>query len=310
MFERFTEKAIKVIMLAQEESRRLGHNFVGTEQILLGLIGERTGTAAIMLRNCGVTLKAARTEVEKIIGRGSGFVAVEIPFTPRAKKLLELSWGQARHLGDNFIDTEHLLMGLVAEGSGVAMKVLENLSADLTGISAQVLYLRSETANQLREPFFNRAIGRLFGMRTLPDILSTSADKVLQLAQSNAREAGRRCVGSDQLLLAILLDGDSVAANVLIENGVTVTEARNQSDQIAGFGPGDLGEVLNNTPRTDRIIALAHAEAHRLKKSETEVEHLLLGLLKENAGVGIQVLLNTGVNCDRIRAMLLQKCTG
>ena len=91
MFERFTEKAIKVIMLAQEEARRLGHNFVGTEQILLGLIGEGTGIAAKVLKSMGINLKDARVEVEKIIGRGSGFVAVEIPFTPRAKRVLELS---------------------------------------------------------------------------------------------------------------------------------------------------------------------------------------------------------------------------
>ena len=91
MFERFTEKAIKVIMLAQEEARRLGHNFVGTEQILLGLIGEGTGVAAKVLKSLGVNLKDSRIEVEKIIGRGSGFVAVEIPFTPRAKRVLELS---------------------------------------------------------------------------------------------------------------------------------------------------------------------------------------------------------------------------
>lgn len=99
MFERFTEKAIKVVMLAQEEARRLGHNFVGTEQILLGLIGESTGIAAKVLKSLGVTLKDARTEVEKVIGRGSGFVAVEIPFTPRAKRVLELSLEEARQLG-------------------------------------------------------------------------------------------------------------------------------------------------------------------------------------------------------------------
>lgn len=99
MFERFTEKAIKVIMLAQEEARRLGHNFVGTEQILLGLIGEGTGIAAKVLKSMGINLKDARVEVEKIIGRGNGFVAVEIPFTPRAKRVLELSLEEARQLG-------------------------------------------------------------------------------------------------------------------------------------------------------------------------------------------------------------------
>ena len=93
-------QAIKVIMLAQEEARRLGHNFVGTEQILLGLIGEGTGIAAKVLKSMGVQLKEARVEVEKIIGRGSGFVAVEIPFTPRAKRVLELSLEEARQLGE------------------------------------------------------------------------------------------------------------------------------------------------------------------------------------------------------------------
>ncbi|AIQ97644.1 ATP-dependent Clp protease ATP-binding subunit [Prochlorococcus sp. MIT 0801] len=146
MFERFTEKAIKVIMLAQEEARRLGHNFVGTEQILLGLIGEGTGVAAKVLKSMGVNLKDSRVEVEKIIGRGSGFVAVEIPFTPRAKRVLELSLEEARQLGHNYIGTEHLLLGLIREGEGVAARVLENLGVDLTKVRTQVVRMLGETA--------------------------------------------------------------------------------------------------------------------------------------------------------------------
>ena len=148
MFERFTEKAIKVIMLAQEEARRLGHNFVGTEQVLLGLIGEGTGVAAKTLKSMGVTLKDARAEVEKIIGRGSGFVAVEIPFTPRAKRVLELSWDEARQLGHNYIGTEHLLLGLIREGEGVAARVLENLGVDLNKIRSNVIKMLGETKPQ------------------------------------------------------------------------------------------------------------------------------------------------------------------
>tara|TARA_Y100000589_G_scaffold60193_1_gene51039 strand:+ start:24738 stop:27278 length:2541 start_codon:yes stop_codon:yes gene_type:complete len=146
MFERFTEKAIKVIMLAQEEARRLGHNFVGTEQILLGLIGEGTGVAAKVLKSLGVNLKDSRIEVEKIIGRGSGFVAVEIPFTPRAKRVLELSLEEARQLGHNYIGTEHLLLGLIREGEGVAARVLENLGIDLSKVRTQVIRMLGETA--------------------------------------------------------------------------------------------------------------------------------------------------------------------
>jgi len=148
MFERFTEKAIKVIMLAQEEARRLGHNFVGTEQVLLGLIGEGTGIAAKTLKSMGVNLKDARVEVEKIIGRGSGFVAVEIPFTPRAKRVLELSWDEARQLGHNYIGTEHILLGLIREGEGVAARVLENLGVDLNKIRANVVKMLGDTKPQ------------------------------------------------------------------------------------------------------------------------------------------------------------------
>lgn len=145
MFERFTEKAIKVIMLAQEEARRLGHNFVGTEQILLGLVGEGTGIAAKTLKGMGINLKEARAEVEKIIGRGSGFVAVEIPFTPRAKRVLELSWDEARQLGHNYIGTEHLLLGLIREGEGVAAKVLESLGVDLSKLRSSLIRMLGET---------------------------------------------------------------------------------------------------------------------------------------------------------------------
>jgi ATP-dependent Clp protease ATP-binding subunit ClpC len=139
MFERFTEKAIKVIMLAQEEARRLGHNFVGTEQILLGLIGEGTGIGAKVLKSMGFTLKDARVEVEKIVGRGSGFVAVEIPFTPRAKMVLEGSLEEARQLGHNYIGTEHLLLGLVGQSEGIAAHVFKNVRVDRSKVRSKII---------------------------------------------------------------------------------------------------------------------------------------------------------------------------
>ncbi|MBD2778704.1 ATP-dependent Clp protease ATP-binding subunit [Iningainema tapete] len=139
MFEHFTSEAIKVVMLAQEEARRLGHNFVGTEQILLGLIGEGTGVAAKVLTDLGVNLKDARREVERIIGRGSGFVPPEIPFTPKVKSLFEQSFKEARSLGHNYIGTEHLLLGLSEAGEGVAAKVLQNLGLDLSQVRTAVI---------------------------------------------------------------------------------------------------------------------------------------------------------------------------
>jgi ATP-dependent Clp protease ATP-binding subunit ClpC len=139
MFERFTDKALQVIMLAQEESRRLGHNFVGTEQILLGLLGENSGVAFKVLKSFGVTIKDARLEVERLIGRGSGFVAVEIPFTPRAKKILEMAMQQGRDFGHSYINTEHLLLAIIEDKNGVGNRVLLNLGVNLSKLKTEVL---------------------------------------------------------------------------------------------------------------------------------------------------------------------------
>jgi|GEM_PF-1783329 len=139
MFERFTEQAIKVIMLAQEEARRLGQNFIGTEQILLGLIGESKSIAATVLKSQGIGLAEARVKVERIIGRGSGLVQVEIPFTERGKKVLEHALKQARHLGHKHISTEHLLLGLIQEPETVAVRVLQEYGVDITQLRTLIL---------------------------------------------------------------------------------------------------------------------------------------------------------------------------
>ena len=131
MFERFTERAIKAMMLAQEESKRLGYNYVGTEQILLGLISEETSIAAKTLKSMGVTLDKARIEVEKIIGKGSDFVEVEIPFTQKAKNVLGLAWHESYELEHNCVAPEHLFLALIKEKDGIALKVLKNLEVDI-----------------------------------------------------------------------------------------------------------------------------------------------------------------------------------
>ena len=124
MFERFTDRARRVVVLAQEEARMLSHNYIGTEHILLGLIHEGDGIAAKALESLGVSLEAVRAQVEEIIGQGQQAPSGHIPFTPRAKKVLELSLREALQLGHNYIGTEHILLGLIREGEGVAAQVL------------------------------------------------------------------------------------------------------------------------------------------------------------------------------------------
>ncbi|NLA57927.1 MAG: AAA family ATPase, partial [Firmicutes bacterium] len=143
MFGRFTERAQKVIVLSQEEARRLGHNVVGTEHILLGLVAEGHGVAARVLQELG-PLDQIRSEVERVIGRGDGVTVGQIGFTPRAKRVLELAFDEARQLGHTYIGTEHILLGLIREGEGVAAQVLRNLGADLERVRRQVLGLLGE----------------------------------------------------------------------------------------------------------------------------------------------------------------------
>jgi len=151
MFEKFTEGAIKVIMLSQEEARRMGHNFVGTEQLLLGVIGQRHGIGARALKKLKVTLKKARREIELYIGRGTGFVASEIPFTPRAKRVLEMAVHEGKDLGQNFVGTEHILLALIGESDGVAMRTLDKLKVDIPKLRNLILaYIEGNQEEILR----------------------------------------------------------------------------------------------------------------------------------------------------------------
>jgi ATP-dependent Clp protease ATP-binding subunit ClpC len=143
MFERFTDRARRVVVLAQEEARMLNHNYIGTEHILLGLIHEGEGVAAKALESLGIALEGVRAQVEEIIGQGQQSPSGHIPFTPRAKKVLELSLREALQLGHNYIGTEHILLGLIREGEGVAAQVLVKLGADLNRVRQQVLQLLS-----------------------------------------------------------------------------------------------------------------------------------------------------------------------
>ena len=148
MFERFTDRARRVVVLAQEEARLLNHNYIGTEHILLGLIHEGEGVAAKALEQLGISLEAVRTQVEEIIGQGGSSPSGHIPFTPRAKKVLELSLREALQLGHNYIGTEHILLGLIREGEGVAAQVLVKLGADLSRVRQQVIQLLSGYAGK------------------------------------------------------------------------------------------------------------------------------------------------------------------
>jgi ATP-dependent Clp protease ATP-binding subunit ClpC len=182
MFERFTDRARRVVVLAQEEARLLDHNWIGTEHILLGLLREGEGVAARALESLGISLDAVRQQVEEIIGRGQHPQAGHIPFTPRAKKVLELSLREALQLGHTYIGTEHILLGLIREGDGVAAQVLVRMGADLDRTRLQII-------EQLRGRREEGVIRVGPGADTLADRLASIAARLTAI-EIRLRESG------------------------------------------------------------------------------------------------------------------------
>ena len=286
MFERFTEKAITVIMLAQEEARRLGHNFVGTEQILLGLIGEGTGVAAKVLKSINVKLKDARIEVEKIIiiGRGSGS-AVEIPFTPRAKRVFELSVEEACQLGHNYIGTEHLLLGLIRECEGVGCVVLEKLSSvDLVSIRDRIIHIIESPDHEV-----NLDIRIKYSQKQELEFFYKCHHKalhVMRLAEKESRRLGHNFVGTEQILVGLIEEDTGLAAQVLKSMDVNLEKIRATVEQVIGHGSGTQSSEISLTPAAERLLALSLEEAQQLNHEQINTEHILLGIIRmaeENA---------------------------
>jgi ATP-dependent Clp protease ATP-binding subunit ClpA len=243
MFERFTDRARRVVVLAQEEARQLQHNYIGTEHILLALIGEGNGVAFRVLDRLGMSSDGTREEVKAMIGIGTGAPSGHIPFTPRAKKTLELSLREALQLQHNYIGTEHILLGVIREGEGVGAQILKQHSADLATVRAEVVDLlatyQPESARRTR--WLRRASvspgaeparpGESAELRTTP-----AADSSLSEA---ARLAGSKPVGSHHLLLAALGDPDSAAAKALAALGVDLDQAKEALSSADVTGTSD-----------------------------------------------------------------------
>jgi len=229
MFERFTNRARHTVVLAQEEARQLHHNYIGTEHILLGLLGEPEGYAGRILTSFGITRDGARKEVRVMVGTGTDAPSGHIPFTPRAKKTLELALREALQLHHNYIGTEHILLGLIREGDGVAAQIMKQ-HADLVAIRMAVLDMvpagRSDAAKGRRWLLRRRSAedplepqpAEQTELRTTP-----AADTSLSEA---ARLAGAHPVGSHHLLLAALADTNTAAAKALAALGVNLDQAK------------------------------------------------------------------------------------
>lgn len=239
MFERFTHRARQVVVLAQEEARALNHGYIGTEHLLLGLIHEGNGVAAQALESLDISLDAVRRDVLELVGRGQGSPAERIPFTPRAKKSLELALREALALDHNYIGTEHLLLGLLREGDGVAAQVLVQEGGGLDAVRAAVVGLLGQSGRaeeQRPTAFLSRLLRRRSAVPASPPTTTPAAERGLAEAH---RLAGDGAIGSQHLLLASISDPASVAARSLTAAGVDLEVLREQLRRVEVAGTAD-----------------------------------------------------------------------
>jgi hypothetical protein len=276
MFERFTDRARRSIVLAQEEARRLQHNYIGTEHVLLGLLGEGTGVAAKAASGFGLTLTVGREDVLAIIGRGKGPASSgHIPFTPRAKKCLELALREALQFGHDYIGTEHVLLGIVREGEGVGAQILLQHAGSLGEVrSAVVDQLHGATTETYRR-LAGRLVRRSAPVRLQPEpwppeVRTTpAADTSLAAA---ARLAGAGPLGSHHLLLAALDDPNTVAARALLAVGVELDRVRDLLRTADVTGSSD--ELPEDAGRRQMVITVTD---DRLTLEATDAEIIELG---------------------------------
>jgi ATP-dependent Clp protease ATP-binding subunit ClpA len=265
MFERFTPQARRVIVMAQEEARQLQHNYIGTEHLLLGLIsGDPSGLPARVLQGVGLTLDESRSEVVSIVGRGKATPSGHIPFTPRAKKTLELALREALQLNHNYIGPEHIMLGVIREGDGVGTKVLRS-HGELTAIRREMIqalppggevrgagrwWLRRRSADDLGETGETGAPAEQSGLSATP-----AADTTLSQA---ARLAGARPVGSHHLLLAALSDSSSAAARAFGSMGVDLEQAMQALRTVDVTGTSD--EQPEEAGRRQMVIRVSEGK--------------------------------------------------
>jgi ATP-dependent Clp protease ATP-binding subunit ClpA len=310
-FDKFTERARKVLSLAQEEAQRFQHNYIGTEHLLLGLVREGEGVAAKVLSNLGVELNKVRSAVEFIIGRGDRIVFGEIGLTPRAKKVIELAVDEAHRLNHHYIGTEHLLLGLIREDEGIAAQALHSLGVNLEKVRTHTIQVLSQSGaphvvsrSRFSQTHFIQSVMEVGDERF--DTFTVQVSRVLSRAEEEAQRFQHNYLGSEHLLLALVGESKGVAARVLSSLSVELNNVRSQVEFIisdkAHIVPGQTGL----TPQVKKVIELAVDEARLLNHHYVGIEHLLLGLIREGEGIAAGVLESLGVTLEKARIETLR----
>jgi len=307
-FDRFNDRAKRVLALAQDEAIRFNHNYIGTEHLLLGLVREGEGVAARVLDSLGVELSKVRRAVESTIGRGDATSSPsEIALAPPMKKAVELAIDEARKLGHSHVGTEHLLLGIVRQSESTAAKVLAGLGVELERVRQQVIAT-------LGQQHPGMAMGSPAGAppSTGPfagpfDRFTGGAKRVLALAQEEAIRFKHNYIGTEHLLLGLIREQEGVAARALQTLGAELTKARTAVGFIIGQGDAaPAPSEITLSPRTKKVIELAIDEARNLGHGRVGTEHLLLGLAREGEGIASGILESLGITMDKVRRTVIE----
>ena len=331
MYERFTDKALKVMQLANYEAQRFNHEFIGTEHILLGLIKEGSGVAAIVLKSLDIGLLTIRREVERIDPSLPELpVRGKLPLTPRAKKILEFGMEESRILNPNYdyVGTEHILLGLLREQEGVATEVLRRLGLNVADVREEIIKLRGDSAEfvpmqsprppswpPLIRPDSQPVDSAVTAIRSflskdqdpssLFERFTDRSRNAMQLANQEAQRFNHENVGTEHILLGLVKLGSGVAAVVLKNLDVDLRKIRIEVEKIVQSGQDMVSGKLPLTPRAKTAINFATEEARFLNHNYVGTEHLLLGLLREQEGVAAHVLINLGLKLEDVRTEVL-----
>jgi ATP-dependent Clp protease ATP-binding subunit ClpA len=281
--------------LAQEEAIRFNHTHIGTEHILLGLAQVDEGVAAQALASMGASVGAIRGHVMALKGTGNQAALEHIPFSSRARMVLELAFRVSLELGHKYIGTEHILLGLIREGSGVAIRTLTNMGIDLDNLRRLVLDIISGDPEAEHAPL---------------ELDTEQSRRALALAREEAARFNHTHIGTEHILLGLIREGEGIAARVLRSAGVSIEAARGQVVVLAGVGQQASPEQIPLSAQADKALKSALRKAFELGYNRMDTEHILLALIREGDDGAIQTLANMGIDPDNLRRLVLDIISG
>lgn len=295
----FTPRAQQVLSLAHQEAERLHHNYLGTEHVLLGIIALGKGVGVNVLSQFGVDLQNVRAEIERHAIPGTEKLTGKMLYTPRVKKVLTYAQQEAKGLHHTYIGTEHLLLGLLREGEGIAAQVLINLNVNLEQTRLDIL--------KELDPNFNSKNAIALGVGNLGNF-TPRAIQALSFAREEADRLHQKAIGTDHLLLGIIKLEQGVAVNLLKSLGLDFDSIRAEVEKRACpiFDEKCTGTILY-TPRTKRVLEMAKEEAKMLNHRYIGTEHLSLGLLRENEGPAAEIFKHLEVDVEVARKKILDE---